>query len=162
MPRPPPPSLPSLPSGMSGYLLVAVLVAVVASYWNIFLKAGRKGWECLIPGWNAAILMKIVGRPWWWAFGFVPAPVALWIARMQVYDTGYKAWWLLALPGLFVTGWVHYKVSRDLAKSFGRSRRFALRLALLPFIYVPWLGFGYSEYRGQGATMKQRRSRKKE
>jgi hypothetical protein len=160
MPHPAPPSLPSLPTGSSAYVSLAVVVAVFAGYWNIFLKAGRKGWESLVPGWNVVVLMVIVGRPRWWAFGFAAGPLGLWSAWLRVADSGQKIWWLMALPGLFVTGWLHYRVSRDLAKSFKCSRQFATRLVWLPFIYVPWLGFGYSEYKSPGALMPGRRRSK--
>ncbi|TRZ43583.1 signal peptidase I [Robertkochia solimangrovi] len=34
--------------------------------WKLYVKAGRKAWEALIPVYNAVILMKIINRPWWW------------------------------------------------------------------------------------------------
>ncbi len=34
--------------------------------WKLYVKAGRKAWEALIPIYNAVILMKIINRPWWW------------------------------------------------------------------------------------------------
>ncbi len=34
--------------------------------WKLYIKAGRKAWEALIPVYNAVVLMKIINRPWWW------------------------------------------------------------------------------------------------
>ena len=34
--------------------------------WKLYVKAGRKSWEALIPVYNAIILMKIINRPTWW------------------------------------------------------------------------------------------------
>ena len=34
--------------------------------WKLYKKAGRQAWEAIIPVYNAVILMKIIGRPWWW------------------------------------------------------------------------------------------------
>ncbi|MDY8137644.1 signal peptidase I [Aquimarina sp. 2201CG5-10] len=34
--------------------------------WKLYVKAGRKAWEALIPVYNAVVLMKIINRPWWW------------------------------------------------------------------------------------------------
>ena len=34
--------------------------------WKLYIKAGRKAWEALVPIYNAVILMKIIKRPTWW------------------------------------------------------------------------------------------------
>ncbi len=34
--------------------------------WKLYVKAGRKAWEAIIPVYNAVVLMKIINRPWWW------------------------------------------------------------------------------------------------
>jgi len=34
--------------------------------WKLYIKAGRKGWEAIIPVYNAIVLMKIMNRPKWW------------------------------------------------------------------------------------------------
>ncbi len=34
--------------------------------WKLYVKAGRKAWEAIVPIYNAVILMKIINRPWWW------------------------------------------------------------------------------------------------
>jgi len=57
-------------------IVVAMLVAILASVWKIFQKAGRKGWEALIPGWNAWVLAKILRiSPWWFLLLVLPIPV---------------------------------------------------------------------------------------
>jgi signal peptidase I len=34
--------------------------------WKLYVKAGRKAWEAIIPIYNAVVLMKIINRPAWW------------------------------------------------------------------------------------------------
>ena len=34
--------------------------------WKLYVKAGRKSWEAIIPIYNAIVLMKIINRPTWW------------------------------------------------------------------------------------------------
>ncbi|MCC4214572.1 signal peptidase I [Leeuwenhoekiella parthenopeia] len=46
------------------FLLVQVIHFL--GTWKLYKKAGRQAWEALIPVYNAVILMKIIGRPWWW------------------------------------------------------------------------------------------------
>ena len=48
-----------------GMALACVLFAMVC-FWRIFVKAGRSGWKSLVPGYNGAVLLRIVGRPLWW------------------------------------------------------------------------------------------------
>jgi signal peptidase I len=34
--------------------------------WKLYVKAGRKAWEAIIPVYNAIVLMQIIKRPKWW------------------------------------------------------------------------------------------------
>ncbi|WP_306353061.1 signal peptidase I [Flavobacterium sp. '19STA2R22 D10 B1'] len=34
--------------------------------WKLYVKAGRKAWEAIIPIHNAIVLMRIINRPTWW------------------------------------------------------------------------------------------------
>lgn len=34
--------------------------------WKLYVKAGRKSWEAIVPVYNAIVLMKIINRPTWW------------------------------------------------------------------------------------------------
>ncbi|MBI9041715.1 signal peptidase I [Lutibacter sp.] len=34
--------------------------------WKLYVKAGRKPWEAIIPIYNGIVLMKIIKRPSWW------------------------------------------------------------------------------------------------
>jgi len=37
-----------------------------AGTWKLYVKAGRKPWEAIVPIYNAIVLMKIINRPAWW------------------------------------------------------------------------------------------------
>ena len=69
----------------------------------IFTKAGEAGWKSIIPIWNILILLKIVGREWWWIILFL-IPIV-----------GFIVWIIVAL---------------DLAKGFGRGTGFGDRADL--------------------------------
>ena len=102
-------------------IYLAIAVAIIAGWWKMFEKAGEDGWKAIIPIYNILILLKIVGREWWWIL-------------------------LALIPFVFLIVWI--VVSLDLAKCFGRSTAFAIGLILLPFVFVPILGFGSDTYRG--------------
>jgi len=105
------------------YLVVFVFFAAV--FWRIFTKAGEPGWAGIIPIYNLLVLLKIVGRPWWWIF-------------------------LLVIP--FVNLITLIIVYVDLAKSFGKGGGFAVGLILLSVIFFPILAWGSSTYVGPAAA----------
>ena len=53
---------------MMQWFLFFLIVQVIhfLGTWKLYKKAGRQAWEALVPVYNAVILMKIIGRPWWW------------------------------------------------------------------------------------------------
>ena len=105
--------------GVGSFAGLVIIVFEIAAVWRIFVKAGDRGWKAIIPIWNTLIVLKIVGRPWWWIFLYL-IPIVWWIVYIIVYY--------------------------DLAKSFGKGVGFAVGVILLPFIFVPILGFGSSQY----------------
>ena len=49
--------------------LLFILVLQVIHFlgtWKLYVKAGRKAWEAIIPVYNAVVLMQIINRPKWW------------------------------------------------------------------------------------------------
>lgn len=53
---------------MLQWFLFFLLVQVIhfAGTWKLYIKAGFKSWQALVPIYNAIILMKIINRPKWW------------------------------------------------------------------------------------------------
>jgi hypothetical protein len=93
---------------------------VIASMWRVFEKASQPGWACLIPVFNCYVILKIAGKPGWWL-------------------------WLMFIPIVNVV--ITFLAMDSLAQRFGRSTAFALGLVVLPYVFIPMLGFGGSEYR---------------
>ena len=100
---------------------LAIAVFLIAAQWKIYTKAGQPGWACIIPIYNVYIMLKIVGKPWWWLLlmliPFVNLIYAIWMINM-------------------------------LSKSFGKDEDFTVGLLLLAFIFYPILGFGSAKYLG--------------
>lgn len=103
------------------FIALAILVLIIAGNWNVLEKAGIEGWKALIPFYNMYCMAKIVfGTGWPFLITFVPFFSAVY----------YIVWRIL------------------LAKSFGKGIGFTIGLVILPFIFVPILGLGDSQYRG--------------
>ncbi|WP_372746230.1 signal peptidase I [Lutibacter sp.] len=45
---------------------LAIQVIHFLGTWKLYIKAGRKAWEAIIPIYNGIVLMKILKRPSWW------------------------------------------------------------------------------------------------
>ena len=112
-------------SGIVWFIYIAIVVAIIAGWWMIFTKAGEAGWKAIIPIWNILVLLKIVGREWWW------------IILMLIPIVGFVIWIIVAL---------------DLAKSYGRGTGFGIGLIIFPYIWSLILGFGSDTYRGPAAA----------
>ena len=111
-------------NGIWWIIYLAFIIAVIAGWWMMFEKAGEAGWKSIIPIYNIIILLKIVGRDWWW------------VLLMLIPFVGFVIWIIVAL---------------DLAKVFGRGTGFAIGLIFLTPIFSLILGFGSDTYKGAAA-----------
>ena len=52
---------------------IGLSIFMIVSLWKVFQKAGREGWEAIIPIYNMVVLLEITGLPMWYiALFFVP------------------------------------------------------------------------------------------
>lgn len=109
-------------SAIGGLVWLVILVLYIAGLWKVYTKAGQPGWACIIPIYNFIVLLRIVGRPWWWIL-------------------------LMLIP--FVNLVIAILVTVELATVFGKGGGFAVGLIFLGFIFVPILGFGSATYVGK-------------
>ncbi len=116
---------------MTGLYLVLFLVyfvPTVAGTWKVFAKADEPGWAAIVPFYNITVQLRIIRRSKWWMLAY-----ALPVIFAPLFVVA------IAIGVLF---------GLDLAKSFGRSAAFGVGVGLLPFIFLPILGFGGDEYLG--------------
>lgn len=97
-----------------GLLAVFLLLVVLLAIGNIFEDCKQKGYLALIPVINLMVLLKITLSPRWW---LLP----------------------LLIPG--VNLYFLYKIFSNLSIGFGRERSYAIKILLLPFIYLPILAY---------------------
>lgn len=94
-------------------------VVILAGMWKVFTKAGRQGWEAIVPVWNAITLCTIARRPGWWVLLFC-IPLVNVVFAFIVYV--------------------------DLARAFGKGTGFGVLMVFFPFVMIPVLGFGSATY----------------
>lgn len=116
------------------FLLLVVLPFI--GFYKLFQKAGRPGWEGVIPIYNIYVMIKLSGRPLWWMA-------------------------LMLLPGINILVFIGLLV--DFLKSFGKfSLGDHIAGVALPFIFLPKWGFDKdTKYVGPSANVEFREKFKK-
>ena len=131
---------------MIGILIVLMLVPSLIGMWKIFIKAEKPGWFAIIPIYNFYQLYDVADavRLLWLTVGI---RLVGGIFTGVIIETNPSTGSIihLVMYGLMWLLWG--KAMLELAEAFGKDRLFALGLTLLPFIYLPLLGFGEAEYR---------------
>lgn len=107
----------SLVAGVGVALWIIVMVTsvlLIVSMWKVFKKAGKSGWEALLPGHNIFAMCEIADIPTWNSLlFFVP----------------------------FVNIYAIFIVYNGIAKKFGKSTGFTIGMILLPVVFWPMLAF---------------------
>ncbi|MCW3467707.1 DUF5684 domain-containing protein [Chitinophaga nivalis] len=98
------------------FICFALLCSIFSliCWWKIFQKAGYRGWESIIPIYGALILLRIIGKPWWWLL-------------------------LYLIPGVNIIFGIW--TLNLLSLSFGQGTGFTLGLVFLGFIFAAILAF---------------------
>lgn len=119
-----------------GLICLAITVVVIVSQWFTFKKAGKEGWEAIVPIYNMIVLFQIAGvSPW----------------LLLIYLVG----WVPIIGWLAVMGVSIYH-SIMLAKSFGKTPGFGIGIWLLPCIFYPIIAFSKDiKYVGAGGEQPQ-------
>ena len=107
------------------FVVLAVAAFMIICMWKINTKAGQPGWACIVPIYSLIILLKIVGKPWWWLF-LMCIPLVNIIIVIIVYN--------------------------QLSVSFGKGAGFTVGLIFLGIIFFPLLAFGDAKYVGPGGV----------
>jgi len=134
--------------GVTIAIIIAIWILLIIAWWKIFTKAGIAGWKSLIPIYNIYLLYKISNVNFWiWAA--IPY-VLIYIITISYPDGSQMptllAFLLFVIVVFYIVGC--WKMSRGLAKSFGKGIGFTLGLFFLTNIFYLILGFGSAKYVG--------------
>jgi serine/threonine protein kinase len=109
-------------------IVVGGVAVAGAGIWKVYAKAGLPGWGCLIPIYNLVLLMRLGGKPGWWAI------------------------WLFVPMLNFV---IYTIVTFEVAKNFGKGVAYTLGLLLCPPLFYALLGLGHAEYNATLLRLRQ-------
>lgn len=102
------------------YALYLFLLLVVSSVWRLFKKAGRGGWESVIPFYRLVVQCKIAKAPVWWVWMILFVPLANIFYSIMLAD--------------------------EFVHAYGKSTKYTIGIILLPFIFYPLLAYGDNKY----------------
>ena len=92
-----------------GLLIMAYLVFYIVCLWKLFKKAGKNGWEALIPFYNTYVLVEIAGLNWWYFLIAISGT----IASMLNID---GLTWLTNIASLAVNFFIFYNLAKKMHK----------------------------------------------
>lgn len=123
-------------SGIIILVALAFAVLAVVGQWKAFKKAGKNGWEAIVPVYNQITLCEVVGLWKWWPVVILVSPM---LSIIPVIGS-------LASSALSIYFLVILNIST--ARSFGKSDGFAAGLVFLAPIFWMILGGKNSQYVG--------------
>ena len=118
-------------------LVIAVVVFQIIAMVKVYKKAGKAGWEAIIPFYNTWVLCEITNVKKWWIF-FMAEAAAICSILGLAFLTPLAA--IVTLAGTFV-------INYNLSIKFGKDPvGFGIGLTLLPVIFFAILGFGTATF----------------
>lgn len=118
-------------------ILIPFVIIYLIALWKLFKKAGRNGWEAIIPFYNTWVLAEIAGVAWWYALIIILSNFGV------LADTGLE--WILSLASIVSNFFICY----NLSKKFHQDTGFAVLMTVFPLVMIPILGFS-SKYQYDG------------
>ncbi|MFQ3335748.1 MAG: signal peptidase I [Candidatus Arcticimaribacter sp.] len=93
--------------------------------YRLYIKAGRKGWEALVPIYNAVVLMQIIRRPKWWVILlFIPIInlmmfPAVWVETLRSFG---RTKWVDTLLVILTLGLYLFVVNYNSKTTYDKDR----------------------------------------
>jgi hypothetical protein len=120
-------------------IAIAVSVVEIIAMWKMFRKAGRQGWEAIVPFYNMWTLFEISG-----------------------YRGSNIFFMFIPYAGVIILLVFEIKAAISLSQKFHKSGGFAALLVLVPVVGYSILGFGKDEYDGKLGVQRDNNTSKEE
>lgn len=122
-------------------LIIPIMIVYLGGLWKLFKKAGRNGWEAIIPFYNTWVLAEISGVAWWYALIII-------LANLGIAGDGFLNS-LASLASLVANFFICYNLSKKFNKDIGT----AILTFLFRIVMIPVMGFSNSyQYDGNVAV----------
>lgn len=119
-------------------IFIPFCVLYIIGRWRLYKKAGKNGWEAIIPFYNDWVYVEIAGLNWWW-FLLVMANSSVNFSS-GFFDGDSVVISIAPFVSLFALYVCNYNISKRLNKDVG----FAVLMTIFPFIMIPLIGLSNS------------------
>lgn len=113
-----------------GLIALAIGIFRIIVTWKVYKKAGKQGWEAIIPFYSTWVLNEIAGLNWWWFLISISGIILS----------------ILGIPGLsqlasLASVLANINMSYNVCKKFKKEGGFFVLLALVPVVGYAILAF---------------------
>ena len=114
-------------------IILVFCIFYILGRWKLFKKAGKNGWEAIIPFYNDWIYVEIAGLNSWWFFVVIATSVFSIISFSSDENlfNGFAS--SISLIGLFTCNY-------NISKKLNRDTTFAVLMTIFPLIMIPLIG----------------------
>lgn len=120
--------------------LLIGLFLVIIPLWRIFNKAGKSGYESIIPLHSNVVIQDIIGKPKWWVFYLLLPHIIQFIILFIIPTAGTLAAGIITLVLSIATFIlmiiVTTKIVYGLGEVFGKSKKFGHIFYTLPILLI--------------------------
>ena len=113
------------------FVLAWAVVSIIA-LWKVYKKAGKGGWECIVPFYSYYVLAEIAGLNWWW---FLLAVADSILSLLSLDD--------LSTIATLVSIFARFNIYYNIAKKFNKTNGTAVCAGIFSGIFI--LIFGFSK-----------------
>lgn len=117
-------------------IVIALVILMIIANWKYYKKAGRGGWESIIPFYNKWVLVEIAGLNWWWFLLLIASNIISIIFGASI--PGLQTFAHIAV--IFASLTCNYNISKKLHQDIG----FAILLTIFPIVMIPIVAFSKS------------------
>lgn len=124
---------------LGGFILVvllivlAVAILMIVATCKMYIKAGKKGWQAIIPYYCNWVLTEIAGLNWWWFLVLIASGIVSLLFGNSI--PGLKT--LANIATIFGSFNCYYNIAKKLHKDTG----FAILMTIFPVIMIPVVAF---------------------
>ena len=119
-----------------GLFLLAFITVYIIGLWKIFKKAGKNGWEAIIPFYNTYILVEIAGLNWWYFLIAISGTIITTIGLDSLT-------WFANIASIVVNFFIFYNIAKKMKK---QPVGFAIASIFISKILILVLGFSKDEF----------------
>ena len=142
----------SLAAGIIIFILIVLIFGIatgileIIGKWKLLKKAGKKGWEAIIPYYSAWTLVEISGCKWWFFLIIICSSMLSLNFSYNINETTNISFSTLDFIGSIINFVAMLCVNYNIAKKCNKDMGIAIGLTILPFIFYPILGLGNTKF----------------